>query len=92
MVAAIAHGEVDALLFTSQVQCRHLMQIAERLGAADDLRAGLHRIVVGAIGPVCAGALRTMGIVPDVIPALPNSPSLVRAVADYFALTTDGDT
>jgi hypothetical protein len=35
---------------------------------------------------VCAGALRAGGVVPDVLPASPNSASLVGAIADYFEL------
>ena len=46
-------------------------------------------MIVGAIGPVCATALRTGGVVPDVLPGSPNSASLVGAVADYFDLTAE---
>lgn len=87
--AAISH-EMDALLFTSQVQCRHLFQVAADMGVADRLLEVLQRdIAVGAIGPTCAGALREAGIVPDIEPCVPNSPSLVRALADYFILVHD---
>lgn len=80
-------GRVDALLFTSQVQCRHLLQVASDMRLADTLVDVLRRdVVVGAIGPACASALRGAGIVPDVMPDMPNSPSLVRALADYFSL------
>ena len=48
-------------------------------------------VIVGAIGPVCAAALRAGGVIPDVMPASPNSASLVGAVADYFDLTTDAE-
>lgn len=87
--SAIDH-QLDALLFTSQVQCRHLFQVASEMGVADRLLEVLRRhIVVGAIGPTCASSLRESGIVPDLIPSLPNSPSLVRALADYFMLVHD---
>jgi hypothetical protein len=43
-------------------------------------------IVVGAIGPVCAHALRQLGVTPDVMPAASNTASLITAVADYFDL------
>lgn len=80
-------GEIDALLFTSQVQFRFLCQIAERGQQADALLNALRTdVVVGAVGPVCAAALRQGGVVPDVIPASPNSASLVGAVAEYFEL------
>ena len=42
----------------------------------------------GSDGPICAGALREGGVVPDVLPASPNSASLVNAVGDYFDLMT----
>lgn len=82
---AIAH-RLDAVLFTSQVQCRHLFQVASDMSQAEGLALSLNRtIVVGAVGPVCAGALQRAGVTPDVIPAAPNMPALVTAVAHYFA-------
>lgn len=87
--SAIDH-ELDALLFTSQVQCRHLFQVASEMGVGDRLLEVLQRhVAVGAIGPTCARALREAGIVPDLVPSLPNSPSLIRALADYFILIHD---
>jgi uroporphyrinogen-III synthase len=81
-------GRVDAMLFTSQVQCRHLFQMADDLGLRDDLRRALAEdVVVGAVGPVCAETLRRLGVTPDVIPAALNMASLITAVADYFELT-----
>jgi len=81
-------GRVDAMLFTSQVQCRHLFQMADDLGLKADLRRALaDDVVVGAVGPVCAETLRQLGVTPDVIPAALNMASLITAVADYFELT-----
>ena len=81
-------GEIDAMLFTSQIQFRFLLEIAQESGAREPLlRAMNERVVIGAVGPVCAAALRSGGIVPDVLPASSNSASLVGAVADYFELT-----
>jgi uroporphyrinogen-III synthase len=89
MVRSLLNGEFDALLFTTQVQCRHLLQVARRMGVEDELkRALVEDVVVGAIGPVCAIAIRAAGLVADVIPDLPNSSSLVRSVAEYFVLTS----
>jgi uroporphyrinogen-III synthase len=87
VVARMVSGEVDALLVTSQVQFRFLLEVARDIGQAEALIGALNdRVVVGAVGPVCAGALRAGGVVPDVLPASPNSASLVGAVADYFEL------
>jgi uroporphyrinogen-III synthase len=81
-------GTLDAMLFTNQIQCRHLFQIAERLSLTAPLTAKLNAdVVVGAVGPVVADALRHAGVTPDVMPASPTMVSLITAVADYFELT-----
>jgi uroporphyrinogen-III synthase len=81
-------GRLDVMLFTSQVQCRHLFQVARDLGLADALTTSMNGdLLVGAVGPVCADSLREFGITPDVIPSAPNMASLIAAVGDYFELT-----
>lgn len=76
---------LDAVLFTSQVQCRHLFQVASELGLETPLVHSLNRhVVVGAVGMVSASALERMGVTPDVIPASPNMPALIAAIAQYF--------
>ena len=88
VVARAIAGEIDALLVTSQIQFRFLLEVAEAAGAREQLLQALNEhVVVGAIGPVCAAALRANGVVPDVLPASPNNTSLISAVADYFQLT-----
>jgi hypothetical protein len=63
------------------------MQIAEADGRADALLSALnHHVVVAAVGPVCASAIKCAGGLADVLPASPNSASLVGALADYFDL------
>jgi uroporphyrinogen-III synthase len=85
---AVEH-RLDAMLFTNQIQCRHLFEIAHRMGLADALSASLNAdVVIGAVGPVAADALRAAGVTPDILPASPNMASLITAVADYFELTT----
>lgn len=79
---------VDAVLFTSQIQCKHLFDVAEDMGVSRSLALSLNGdIVVGAVGPVCAARLRELGVTPDVIPAAPNMASLISAIGDYFELT-----
>lgn len=88
VVRRIVAGEIDALLVTSQIQFRFLLEIAGAEGLAEALVGVLNeRVVVGAVGPVCAAALRAGGVIPDVLPASPNSASLVGAVAAYFERT-----
>jgi uroporphyrinogen-III synthase len=87
LVGRLVNRSVDAVLFTSQIQFRFLAQVADGMGEGDALiRALTTDVVVGAVGPVCASALRAGGVIPDVLPAAANSGSLVAAVADYFAL------
>ena len=87
LIDGTINGRIDAMLFTSQIQFRFLRQVAAEMGAAEALTTALReQVVVAAIGPVCAEALRDGGIVADVLPASPHSAALVGAVADYFAL------
>jgi uroporphyrinogen-III synthase len=76
---------LDAVLFTNRAQCTHLFRIAAEMNQAEGLALCLNRrVVVGAVGPVCADALREAGVIPDVVPIAASMPSLVRAVAAYF--------
>jgi len=86
---AIAH-RLDAVLFTSQVQCRHLFQVAAEMGQTEGLALSLNRhVIVGAVGPVCARGLEQLGVLADVVPAVPNMPALISAVAHHFERNTD---
>lgn len=52
-------GRADAIAFTSQVQVRHLFTIAGEMGLAGRLSDALNRdLIVAAVGPVCADALK----------------------------------
>jgi uroporphyrinogen-III synthase len=89
LISETIAGRVDAMLFTSQIQWRHLFQVADADGLAAALTKKLRDdVVVGSVGPVCSRALRAAGVVPDVMPHLPNGPSLVQALADYYAMFT----
>ena len=85
LVGELIAGAVDAIAFTSQIQGRHLFQVAAEMGRSDDLTNALNtRTVVASIGPVCDAALRTLGVVPRVQPAHPKMGSLISALADYI--------
>ena len=87
VIRAVVSRRLDAVLFTSQIQCRHLFQVAADLGLTHALATGLNReIVVGAVGPVCAARLRELGVTPDVMPGAPNMAALITALAEYFDL------
>ena len=93
LVCELIDGRVDAVAFTSQVQCRHLFQVAAGLGRSEALAHALNsRIVVAAIGPVCAAALRTLGVTPRVLPAHPKMGPMIAALADYFELSNSSPT
>jgi uroporphyrinogen-III synthase len=88
LVNEIIEGGISAIAFTSQIQIRHLFEIAARLGRAQALTDALRqKVVVAAVGPVCAAALRSAGIVPHVQPSHPKMGPMLLALADYFELT-----
>jgi uroporphyrinogen-III synthase len=88
LIQDVIDERVDAVAFTSQVQCRHLFEVAASAGRSDDLARVLNdHTIVAVIGPVCATALRANGITPDVIPAHPKMGSLIAALADYVELS-----
>jgi len=87
LVRDLIDGRVDAVAFTSQVQCRHLFQVAADLGKSEDLVDALSsKVIVAAIGPVCAAALKALGVTPRVLPAHPKMGPMIAALADYFEL------
>jgi uroporphyrinogen-III synthase len=85
LVGDLVAGKFDSVAFTSQIQCRHLFQIAATLGQTDALTEALNtRTVVAAVGPICATALQRLGVTPHVVPSNPKMAPMVSALADYF--------
>ena len=83
---------LDAIVFTSQIQVRNLFAVAAALDLAPALAAALSDdIIVAAVGPVCAEALKEAGVTPDVQPADPKMGPLLTALADYIELTRASD-
>jgi uroporphyrinogen-III synthase len=88
LVGEIIDGRIDAIVITSQIQCRHLFQVAAAIGKTRELTEALNaRVVVAAVGPVCATALRAVGVIPHVQPAHPKMGPMMIALADYYELT-----
>jgi uroporphyrinogen-III synthase len=86
LVEEVIGGEVDVIAFTSQVQVRHLLEIADGEGRADALLSALRsRVVVAAVGPTCAAALHACEVVPNVVPEHPKMGPMVVAVAEHLA-------
>jgi uroporphyrinogen-III synthase len=81
-VDEVVRGGIDVIAFTSQVQVRHLFDIAAEAGQVEPLRVALRgNVIVGAVGPTCAEALRAQTINPDVIPDHAMMGHLVVALA-----------
>jgi uroporphyrinogen-III synthase len=86
LIAGLQQDEFDAVAFTSQIQARHLFQLAQSLGQEAALRAALNQqTVVASIGPTCTAALRALGVVPRVEPEHPKMGPMVIALAAHFA-------
>lgn len=85
LIAELQKGAFDAVAFTSQIQARHLFQIAESIGQATALLESLNKqTVVASIGPTCSTALRALGIEPRIEPEHPKMGPMMMAIANYF--------
>jgi len=82
LIRELLYGQIDAVAFTSQVQVRHLFEVAARTHRTDALRFALrHRTIVGSIGPTCSAALEQLDVTPHVVASPPKMRPLVTAVA-----------
>lgn len=85
----IVDGRIDAIAFTSQIQCRHLFAVAASVGLSDQLADALRtRVVVAAIGPVCVEALKSYGVTPQLVPSHAKMGFLVTELAEYVSART----
>jgi uroporphyrinogen-III synthase len=89
LVGDIVDQRVGAVAFTTQIQARYLVAVAERINKKKELVLALntHTLAV-AIGPTCAEMLRELGIPPRVVPPKPKMGSLVQSLARF--LTDEG--
>jgi uroporphyrinogen-III synthase len=84
--ASLIRGDFDAAAFTTQIQARHLMAIASRIGRRNQLVAALRsKVVVAAVGPTCARVLDELGVTPHVVPDPPKMGSMLEALAGRLA-------
>jgi uroporphyrinogen-III synthase len=91
LVAEIVDGQVGAVVFTSQIQARHLFHVAASMERAGALRDALRsRAVVTAVGPTCARALAALGVPPHVVPENPKMGAMLTALADHVSGTRGG--
>ncbi len=86
LIRRMADGKLDAVVFTSSPQVDRLYEVASERGLEADLKQGLGRVKVAAVGPVLADHLRERGARVDICPeqgfVMKN---LVRTIARHFA-------
>jgi uroporphyrinogen-III synthase len=68
LIEQMVRSEVDVLVFTSAGQVDRLWEVAAEQGVDDDLRQGLDRVRVAAVGPIVADNLRQRGACVDICP------------------------
>jgi uroporphyrinogen-III synthase len=91
LVQEIIGGCVEAVVFTSQIQVRHLWQIAGELKLSDELSRALQaRTIVASIGPTCTAVLESYGVRPRVVPAHPKMGHLVKTLVEYMDSLSHG--
>jgi uroporphyrinogen-III synthase len=84
-IVQLGAGQLDAVIFTSQVQVMHLFLVADSLGESVPLREKLNKgTLIAAVGPICRAALEERGVHVDLEPAHPKMGPLVAALATSF--------
>lgn len=78
----LCDGGFDAALFTSATQVHHLFQVAAE--RRDAVAAGLRRLVVASVGPICSEALVAHGVGVRFEPTHPKMGPLVGELARAF--------
>jgi uroporphyrinogen-III synthase len=68
LIHRLARGEVDVLAITSKPQVERLYEVAAQRELQGEMRHGLERTKVAAIGPVAAESLRQHGVRVDICP------------------------
>ena len=84
-VRRILAGNVDVAVFTTAVQIKHVLEVAEMERKKDALLSAFKKIVVASVGPDCSGSLRSHGVGPDIEPESPKMGPLVLALAEKAA-------
>jgi len=81
LVMDIIGSRVAAVAFTTQIQAKHLFEVAESLGSRPALAEALRlRVVVAAIGPTTARTLTDLGVPPHVVPTQSSMGAMVLAL------------
>jgi len=86
LIGELAAGRVSAIAFTSKAQVQRLLALADGRHLQRELRAGLTRTRVAAVGPVVSAELAAAGIRVDAIPVESYSMKpLVTSVCELLA-------
>ena len=85
LAADVAAGRVDAVLFTSQIQVRHLWEATPAAVRPLLAEAFNGAVIAAAVGPTCAEALRAYGVRDVVTPENPKLGPLVAALSRRLA-------
>ena len=85
LIDELNQSKIDAVAFTSQIQARHLFQVAKDLGRDHELLDSLNsKTVVASIGPTCTAALLQLGVTPKIEPEHPKMGPMVIALVKYL--------
>ncbi len=85
LVKDIIEKRIDAVVFTSQIQARHLFLIAADTVSPTELAQALNtQTVVASVGPTCTAVLRDLGVTPHVEPEHPKIGYLIKALVEYM--------
>lgn len=82
---ALAAGQIDVVLFTTQVQVAHLFQLAASLGMEAAVHGGLARAVIASIGPMTSEELQRRHLQVDLEASHPKMGVLVTEAAERAA-------
>lgn len=90
LVEEIIEGRIGAVAFTSQVQVRHLLEVASACGRLEPLVEALRsKTLTAAVGPTCAAALEEVGVPPAVVPRRPKMGAMIAGL-EQVAAGTEG--
>ena len=81
-ITSIIKGEVDVVLFTNAAQVDHVLHMAEKLGAGEQLSGALTRTVVASVGPIAADHLRELHLPVDFEPSHSKMGILVKETSE----------
>jgi uroporphyrinogen-III synthase len=81
-ILKLVRGQAHVAMFTSALQIKHLLQVAQEIGLAAAVRRALNNeIVVASMGPITSEALEAHGVTPDIVPGHPKLGHLILAIA-----------